>query len=66
MSNDAQAHLNAPSTSAVFVEICEEDEGPEAESDWHRRLALAREHAQEETRFYKLTWTDMTKRARNR
>ena len=31
MSNDAQAHLNAPSTSAVFVENCDEDGGPEAE-----------------------------------
>ena len=52
---------------AVFVENCEEDGGPK--TNWrrlrHRRLALAREHAQEETRYNKLTWTDTTKRARN-
>ena len=32
MVNDvARAHFNAPSTKSVFMELCEEDRGPEGE-----------------------------------
>ena len=35
MTNDvARAYFNAPSTSSVFVELCEEDRRPEDEGMW--------------------------------
>ena len=67
MSNDAQAYLNG----SVRGELrgrrrARRQIGDDfISSSCHRRLALAREHAQEETRYNKLTWTDTTKRARN-
>ena len=64
MSNDAQAYLNG----SVRGELRGRRRARRRigddfiSSSCHRRLALAREHAQEETRYNKLTWTDTTKR----
>ena len=46
MANDvARAYFNVPSTSSVFVELCEEDRGHENEENVWRTFSVDVRHA---------------------